>query len=329
MTRCIKKKECDIDYLFRIANKWILKGFFIKRILDILNLHRSTYYDRTGEKEIEEYQAKRGRPCPGYSMHEEGHKISDEQIEEYLMEYYLDDNIGALGYKKWTTLLREQYNLIINKKKIYRICKALGILKERKIKKPKHKRKLAKNRVVTGPNQLWQVDIKYGNIENSNNFIFLCCAIDVYDRKIVGAYRGSTCKAKDITTMLTKALIKRKVHFKEGEFEDKLIIRTDNGPQFVSEWFGDFCCYQKIYHERIPNKTPNMNAYIESFHSQVQRECFDRHSFTFYDEAYYYIDEYIHFYNHTRPHGSLGDSPPEKYFQLTLDGRRPIQIVNL
>jgi putative transposase len=296
--------------------------------MDILDLNRSTYYDRMGGNKVEN-QAKRGRPCPGYSMHKEGHKISDEQIEEYLMEYHQDDNIGALGYKKWTSLLRDQFGLIINKKKVYRMCEELGILKERKTQLPKHPRKLAKNRVVTGPNQLWQVDIKYGNIADSNKFVFLCCAIDVYDRKIVGAYRGPTCRAKDIKMMLTKALIRQKVHFKEGEFENKLIIRTDNGPQFVSELFGDFCQHQKIYHERIPNKTPNMNAYIESFHSQVQRECFNRHSFTFYDEAYYYIDHYIDFYNNTRPHGSLGNYSPKKYLQLTLDGSIPIREISL
>lgn len=159
--------------------------------------------------------------------------------------------------------------------------------------------------------------------------MFVCCAIDVFDRSIVGVYRGSSCRAKDITTMLTKALIRRKVHFKEGEFEDKLIIRTDNGPQFVSDLFGDFCKYQKVYHERIPKKTPNMNAYIESFHSSLQRECFDRQPFSFYEEAYYYIDQYIDFYNNIRPHGSLKNKSPKKYKQLVSSGGVQVEAISL
>lgn len=274
-------------------------------------------------------QKKRGRPIPGYSLRKDGQKVPDEQIEEYLMEYFFDDNIGALGYKKWTSLLTEQYSLQINKKKVYRLCKVLGILKDRKTKKSKHPRRLARNRVVTAPNQLWQVDIKYGNIVGTNYFVFVCCAIDVFDRSIVGSFRGSTCRAKDITNMLTKALIRQKVHFKDGAFEDKLIIRTDNGPQFVSELFGDFCQHQKIFHERIPKKTPNMNAFIESFHSSLQRECFDRHTFNFYEEAYYYIDQYIDFYNKIRPHGSLNNHSPEKYRQLVSAGTIPAQAINL
>lgn len=311
-----------------MADKWISRGFFTKRILDILEINRSTYYARKKENKVREI-VKRGRPIQGYSMHKDGNKIPDEQIEEYLMEFFFDDNMGALGYRKWTALLRDEKNLVINPKKVYRLCKELDILKERITKQPKHPRRLARNRIVTGPNQLWQVDIKYGNIVNTSYFVFVCCAIDVFDRKIVGFYRGTTCRTKHITSMINKALIKRKIHFKDGEFDDKLIIRTDNGPQFVSEKFGDFCQYQKIHHERIPNKTPNMNAYIESFHSQLQRECFNRHTFHFYEEAYYYIDDYIHFYNNKRPHGSLNNQTPEKFNQLASEAKIPNMEISL
>ncbi len=294
-----------------------------------MELNRSTYYERRKVKNIKVVSIQRGRPSPGYSMNTKGDKVPDQQIEEYLMEYHFDSQIGALGYKKWTSLLREHYDLIINKKKVFRLCDELDILKERRTKQLKHPRHLARNRIVTGPNQLWQVDIKYGSIVGTHHFVFVCCAIDVYDRRIVGMYRGSTCRSKHITTMITKALIRQKVHFKDGEFEDKLIIRTDNGPQFVSELFGEFCLHQKIHHERIPKKTPNMNAYIESFHSSLQRECFDRHAFTFYDEAYYHIDEYINFYNIIRPHGSLKNYSPYKYNQLTLAGTVTVQEISL
>lgn len=311
------------------VDKWAERGFFIKRIIDILDLNRSTYYSRKSKQPKQSSQSKRGRPYPGYSWHREGYQVPDEQIEEYLMELHHDDHLGALGYKKWTPLLYELHGLKINKKKVFRLCKKLNILKDRKIKQSKHPRKLARNREITGPNQLWQIDIKYASIVDSNYFVFICSVIDVYDRKIVGVYRGPTCKAKDVTMMLTKALIRRKVHFKEGAFESKLIIRSDNGPQFVSHIFGDFCEHQKIYHERIPNKTPNMNAYIESFHAQIQRECFDRHPFHFYDEAYYYIDGYIDTYNNIRPHGSLGNHSPNRYSQLTLAGKIPMRQISL
>lgn len=257
---------------------------------------------------------------PGYSLNQEGVKIPDAQIEEYLMEYYFDDDADSVGYKKWWALLRSEKHLVINKKKVYRLCKGLGILQERKIKQPKHPRRLARKRVVTGPNQLWQIDIKYGNLSSSPYFVFVCAVIDVYDRSIVGYYRGPACKAEHITVMLTKALIRRKVHFKPGEYQEKLIIRSDNGPQFTSILFGDYCEHHKIYHERIPNKSPDMNAYIESFFSRLQAECFNRHTFGFYEEAYYYIDRFMTFYNERRPHGSLKYLSPKAYYELYFKG---------
>lgn len=69
-----------------------------------------------------------GRPAPGYSIKEDGQKVSDEQIKEYLLEEIAGDGFNY-GYRKLTKLLRRKYNLIINKKKVYRLCKDLGILR--------------------------------------------------------------------------------------------------------------------------------------------------------------------------------------------------------
>src|SRR5690625_5645417 len=125
---------------------WISQGFYITRIVDIVELNRSTYYDRKFERKPKESKSKRGRPFPGYSMHKKDYRVPDEQIEEYLMELYHDDHLGDLGYKKWTVLLNELHGVIINKKKVYRLCKKLGILQKRREKQPKHPRRLTRNR---------------------------------------------------------------------------------------------------------------------------------------------------------------------------------------
>jgi len=70
----------------------------------------------------------------------------------------------ASGYRKLTKQLRRKYRLVINKKKVYRLCKELGVLLPQRQTKQPVPRKVARNRVVTGPNQLWQMDIKYGYV---------------------------------------------------------------------------------------------------------------------------------------------------------------------
>ncbi|WP_081485578.1 integrase core domain-containing protein [Bacillus methanolicus] len=168
--------------------------------------------------------------------------------------------------------------------------------------------------------------IKYGSIEDSGRFFFLASAIDVFDRCIVGYYRGSKCQAKEITGMLQEALIRRQVHIPQDESVSSIIIRTDNGPQFVSHDFGDFCEQYRIYHERIPTKSPNLNAYIESFHSIIERECYQRDTFEFFEEAYYRIDEFMEFYNNRRYHGSLNYLTPVQFHNLYKDEGYPEEM---
>lgn len=89
---------------------------------------------------------------------------------------------AVYGYRKLTKSLNKIYQLIINKKKVYRLCNELEILMPQREKKQKYPRKLARNREVTAPNQLWQLDIKYGYVLSSRRYFFLASAIDVYDR---------------------------------------------------------------------------------------------------------------------------------------------------
>jgi putative transposase len=301
------------------AKLWLSEGFSVKAVMKAVGVQRSLYYYHENKKE--EKSGKRGRPVPGYSLNTSEERVSDEQIEEYLMEA-IEGEEGIYGYRKLTHYLREEYLLKISPKKVYRLCWKLGILLHRRFKS-RYPRRLAKQHIVTGPNQLWQVDIKYGSIEKSGRFFFLASAIDVFDRCIVGHYRGSTCKAKDITGMLQEALMRRHVLIPEKEEETSIIIRSDNGPQFVSEVFGKFCKMNRIYHERIPPKTPDLNAYIESFHSIIERECYQRYTFECFEEAYYRIDEFMDFYNNRRFHGSLNYLSPKKFNQLYKDTGYP------
>jgi putative transposase len=278
-----------------------------------MEVNRSLYYyhQESEEKPV----AERGRPVPGYSITTVGVKVSDAQIEEFLMEA-VEGEEGIYGYRKLTNYLRNEHNLVINPKKVYRLCEKLDILMPKRNAPSPYPRRLAKQHLITRPNQLWQVDIKYGTIEESGRFFFLASAIDVFDRSIVGYYRGAKCQAKDITGMLQKALLRRQVHIPHDENEYSIIIRSDNGPQFVSHTFGKFCSLQKVYHERIPPKSPNLNAYIESFHSIIERECYQRYVFECFDEAYYRIDEYMEFYNARRYHGSLNYLSPLQFNKL-------------
>lgn len=149
------------------------------------------------------------------------------------------------------------------------------------------------------------MDIKYGCVTGEERFFFVLSIIDVFDRVVVRQYRGPVCEAKHVVQTLWWALQSR---VKLGEAMP--VIRTDNGPQFIRKLFGDSCESLDMVHERIPPRTPNMNAYIESFHSILERNLFGRREFMTLEEAYESLDTYMDFYNNRRMHGSLKRKPP-------------------
>lgn len=186
------------------------------------------------------------------------------------------------------------------------------MLQNKPNKKFKHPRRIARNRIVTGPNQLWQIDIKYGYVYGYDRFFYLFDMIDVFDRYIVGYHLGSSCDAKDVCAAVKRALDAR---LQPGEAAP--VIRSDNGPQFLSNLFGDMCLDENrpIEHERIPPRTPNMNAYIESFHSNIERELYSKNYYETFEEAYEAVNRYIDFYNQRRFHGSLKKMSPIQYHE--------------
>ena len=113
-------------------------------------------------------------------------------------------------------------------------------------------------------------------------------SINVYDRSIVEYYMGLGCTTKDLKQTLLRALFKRQ---RINELE-KPVIRTDNGPQFISHAFGEFCEKYTLEHERIPPKTPNMNAHIESFYRIFEDDCLSRWQFETYVQAYVAVAEF-------------------------------------
>jgi len=257
-----------------------------------------------------------GRKIPGYSLNLKGEKVPDNTIKDLIKDIIAGDGF-PYGYKKINVTLQEDYQLIINHKKTYRLCKELNVLRPQRKIYPFRPRKLAKREKVTAPNQHWQMDLKYGYIAGMDRFFFQLSLIDVYDRSVIDYHLGLSAKAKDACAVLINSLKKRGL--KPGM---KLpIIRTDNGSQFTAKIFQETCWKWKLTHERIPVKTPNMNAYIESFHSILEDECYSRNEFSSFTDAYRVISEYMDYYNNRRRHGSIGYMAPAKYFKAVINNQ--------
>jgi putative transposase len=251
-----------------------------------------------------------GRPIPGYSWNKRGQRISDEQIKEWLCEA-IEGDCYNYGYVKLTKWLQREYGLVINKKKVYRLCKEFMLLKPQRRVKRKPPHRTAKKREITAPNQLWEIDIKYGYIAGEDRFFFIMSILDVYDRMIIDYHTGLSCTGRDAAYILSRACTRRSP-------EGKVVVRTDNGPQFISMAFETACEKLSVEHERIPNSSPNSNAHIEAFHSILEEDCLQIHEFEDFTEAYHTITEFMRYYNEVRLHSSIGYRPPKKALAASI-----------
>src|SRR5215472_7446315 len=90
-------------------------------------------------------------------------------------------------------------------------------------------------------------------------------------------------------------------------------VQTDHGPEF-STWFTKKLLEQQIIHRYTRIRKPNDNAHIERFNRTIQDECIARlsHNLTAWQKA---IPEYVHYYNHERPHMGIDWLTPVEKLQ--------------
>ena len=103
------------------------------------------------------------------------------------------------------------------------------------------------------------------------------------------------------------------------------VLRTDNGPEFLSGEFIAWTDSVSMSIQYIQPSEPNQNAYIERFNKTYRNEVLDLYLFRNLNE----VREATHWwkieYNEGRPHDSLGDLTPAEYM-LTNAGKATLQL---
>lgn len=218
------------------------------------------------------------------------------------------------GYRKVTAQLRAQFNLRINKKKVRRLMKNLNLLGDT-LKKPRTRiSRTCESRFVTGSNQLWQMDIKYAFIAGTKKTAYITSIIDVFDREIV-AYSIDLSATGDVAKkVMLEALYVRGLK----DNTNGLALRTDNGSQFISGVFEKSCIDENVIHERIPVRSPNYNAFIESYHRYLQDECLTGSIYWNLEHIQNDVDDFVYRYNNERIHSSIGYVSPHSYYLKNL-----------
>nr|WP_202192311.1 IS3 family transposase [Clostridium cochlearium] len=293
-----------------VADKWIEKGLSVVFVLRIVKVAKSTYYNHISFNKKERKYANVGRKTPGFSYTFDGKKVNDLEIQNLIIDIKTSKTSKLYGYRKVTVLLRRNYNIQINKKKVYRLMSLLNLLGDStKYRKPRVSR-TCESVKVTRSNQLWQMDIKYCFIAGTRKTAYITSIIDVFDRSIVSQSIDLSATGDVAKSVLLKGLYYRDLK----DSPNGLIIRTDNGSQFISGVFEKACLKEDVIHERIPVRSPNYNAYIESFHRYLQDECLTGKIYMTLEDVRNDVEDYVYRYNHERIHSSIGYYSPHDYY---------------
>jgi transposase InsO family protein len=240
-----------------------------------------------------------------------GQLISNEKvidtIKEILMEPYC-----AYGYEMITDELR-LLGFLINKKKTYRLMDQQKLLLG-KIIRCKGKRQWVKYRKIqaTRPLEYLCLDIKYVWVHGDGRWYYLLSIMDVYSRKILVHIFQKSVRKIDVINLF------RYLH--QCYNLKGVIIRNDNGSQFLANQVRQFLTQLEAQQEFTHVATPEENAYIEAFHSIVQRELIERFEFVSFYDAKQHIEKYMEWYNYQRKHRAIGKITPHQKWKAALSG---------
>lgn len=90
-------------------------------------------------------------------------------------------------------------------------------------------------------------------------------------------------------------------------------IRCDNGPEFISHEFQEWCTGNGINIMFSQPGCPTPNSYIERFNGFYRRAVLDAYIFRTLDEVREITDKWTDYYNNRRPHESLNNLPSMQY----------------
>jgi transposase InsO family protein len=227
-------------------------------------------------------------------------KVDDEALRLELIK--LAKQYGRYGYRKIAELLNMS-GWRVNHKKVERIWREEGLQLPERHKKRKrlyHKDSSIIRLRPQHPNHIWSIDFVHDKLNNNRPYKMLT-VIDEYTRQALAVHVANKMSSADVLEALYPLLIK---HGKPD------YIRSDNGPEFVSELFQTWLRRVKIEPIRIYPGSPWENGYNERFNGTLRHEILNAEWFTTTKQAQIVINQWLRQYNHIRPHQALNMRPP-------------------
>ena len=257
-----------------------LPGLSVGKQCALLSISRSSfYYEPKGESE----------------MNLDLMRVIDKQFLE--TPFY--------GVRQMTWHLRNEDHLV-NEKRVRRLMRLMGLMPI--YQKPNTSKAAKGHKIypyllrglrVDRPNQVWCADITY--LPMRRGFLYLVAIMDWHTRKVLAWRISNTLEADFCVVALNEAIHK---------FGPPEIMNTDQGSQFTSFAWTDRLRRSTIRISMDGKGRFLDNIFVERLWRSMKYECVYLHAWETGSEARAGIAKWMGFYNHKRPHSSLGGKPP-------------------
>ncbi len=226
---------------------------------------------------------------------------------------------GILGHRNVKIFLKRK-GINLSKTTVHRYMnKDLGLRSIVRRKKPSYKKgtqhKVFSNLInqdFTAPktNKVWCTDFTYLFLTDGSKR-YNCTIMDLYDRYIVASLNG-----KEISSELAVKTLKKALE-SQPKLKDSLILHSDQGSQYTSKEFTDYCVSVNIQQSMSKAGCPYDNAPMERFYNTLKNELIYQHHFHSDNELDEVINTFIFvWYNHVRPHSfNSGRTPFNARYQ--------------
>ena len=146
-------------------------------------------------------------------------------------------------------------------------------------------------------NQKWCTDFTYLFLTDGSKR-YNCSIIDLHDRSVVASITD-----KNITSDLAKRTLQKAIDSQPGIDPCKLLIHSDQGSQYTSKDYTEFCESLGITQSMSKAGYPYDNAPMERYFNTLKNDLINQHYYHTEEELYTAVEEfaYVH-YNHIRPH---------------------------
>jgi transposase InsO family protein len=205
---------------------------------------------------------------PRSSYYRHRHRIvvldapAEMDLRDQIQRICLERSSG--GYRRVTHALR-RLGFTVNHKRVLRLMRLDNLLCVRKkawVQTTNSKHgfhvypNVARDLVVTAPNQLWGADITY--IRLQHEFVFLAVILDAFSRRAVGWALERFLDTRLTLAALTMALAQRPVG-------PDLVHHSDRGVQYASHEYVEVLQAYGITISMSRSGSPYDNAMVESF----------------------------------------------------------------